>query len=93
MSETPPDLTASFARHVNAFHASLPADEQPLLEALLALAARAQPEEAATDTGGFIGLNGLPPGQPVFRLSFLLPYIEQDNLRRAITDGTRNTHR
>jgi len=52
----------SFAEHLAAFHAGLPAEQQALLEQLVALAERAT--DSSAETEGFMlgGLAGPPPG-------------------------------
>jgi hypothetical protein len=47
----PGSAQASFAAHVQAFHAGLPAEEQALLEQVFALAQSATPEQG--DVQGF----------------------------------------
>jgi hypothetical protein len=49
-------IGASFAAHVRAFHAGLPAEEQVLLEQIFALADAGSRGE---DTGGFGAVNAL----------------------------------
>jgi hypothetical protein len=70
MTPEPGSAEASFAAHIEAFHAGLPEDEQQLLEELFALAQAALPQQPdvqgfASDTFDLLALTGKRRHQPL----------------------------
>lgn len=65
-AQQPGTVVAAFAEHVRAFHASLPVEEQQLLEQIFSLAAKSYSGDAA-EVGGYslksslLGSGGINP--------------------------------